>query len=76
MSDVPTQTPMVSPDERPFSELRQMTLTKDDEIASVNQLLADGWRLLHIGQRSDATVYVLGRVPEKHRPRAGFLAPD
>jgi len=66
----------VPPDERAFSELRQVTVRADDEIAQVNHLLADGWRLVKIGQRNDATVYVLGRMADKPRHRTGFLAVD
>ncbi len=53
--------PVVAPDERLFSELKQVTVRADDEITQVNALLAEGWRLAKIGHVSDATVYVLGR---------------
>ena len=69
-------TPVAPSDERPFSELKQITVRADDEIAQVNQMLAEGWRLVKIGQRSDATVYVLGKIEEKKRARTGFLAAD
>jgi hypothetical protein len=69
-------TPVVAPDERLFSELKQVTLRADDEIAQVNALLAEGWRLVKIGHISDATVYVLGKTEEKKRARTGFLAAD
>ncbi len=68
--------PIAAPDERPFSELKQVTVRADDEISQVNILLADGWRLVKIGQRSDATVYVLGRMADKPKHRTGFLAVD
>jgi hypothetical protein len=69
-------TPVVAPDERLFSELKQVTVHADDEIAPVNALLAEGWRLVKIGHISDATVYVLGKTEEKKRARTGFLAAD
>jgi hypothetical protein len=70
MSELPTPTIMRDSE---FRQLKQVTVREDDEIASVNELLADGWRVLSIGQRSDATVYVLGRTEEKQRSRTGFL---
>jgi hypothetical protein len=69
-------TPVVAPDERLFSELKQITLRADDEITQVNALLAEGWRLVKIGHISDATVYVLGKTEEKKRARTGFLSVD
>jgi hypothetical protein len=74
MTDIAT--PIAASDERLFSELKQITVRADDEIAQVNQLMADGWRLVKIGQRSDATVYVLGRTAEKPKHSTGFLASD
>lgn len=56
-----------------YRQLKQITIRQDDEIEKVNELLADGWRVLSIGQRDDATVYVLGRMEEKQKPRTGFL---
>ena len=70
MSDVPTPTVMR---ELEYRQLKQITIREDDDIAKVNELLADGWHVLSIGQRSDATVYVLGRMDEKPRSRTGFL---
>ena len=70
MSDMPTPTVMRDAD---FRQLKQITIRNDDEIEQVNALLAEGWRVLNIGHRSDATVYVLGRMEEKQRTRAGFL---
>jgi hypothetical protein len=70
MNDVPTPTSVRDSEDR---ELKQVTVREDDDIARVNELLAEGWRLLSIGQRSDATVYVLGRTEEKQRARTGFL---
>ncbi len=69
-------TPVAPAGERPFTRLTQVTVASDDQIRAVNQLLADGWRLLSIGYRSDATVYVLGWREDKPKPRAGFLAQD
>ena len=69
-------TPVVAPDERLFSELKQVTVRADDEISPVNALLAEGWRLVKIGHISDATVYVMGKTEEKKRARTGFLAAD
>jgi hypothetical protein len=74
MTDMPT--PMVTPGERQYTQLRQVIVRGDDEITAVNQLLADGWRILHIGQRPDATVFVLGRMEEKQKHRTGFLTTD
>lgn len=74
MSDI--LTPAVSPEEPGFRQLKQVTVRGDDEIEAVNQLLADGWRVVSIGQRVDATVYVLGRVEKKQKPRTGFLQTD
>ncbi len=71
--DTNMQPPMVAvtPD-KPFAKLRQITVRVDEEIEPVNELLADGWRVVSIGFRPDATVYVLGQTQEKRRQRAGF----
>lgn len=69
-------TPTISPGEPGLRELKQITVRSDDEIEPVNQLLADDWRLVSIGQRPDATVYVLGRIDKKQKPRTGFLQSD
>ena len=66
-------TPVAAPAERPFTQLCQVTITNDEQISGINQLLADGWRLVEVGFRQDSTVYVLGRTDEKPRNRAGFL---
>lgn len=66
-------TPTVSPEEPGFRQLKQITLRSDDEIEAVNQLLAEGWRVMSIGHRPDATVYVLGRADQRQKPRTGFL---
>ena len=70
MSDMPTPTVVRDME---FRQLKQVTVREDDDIAKVNELLAEGWRVLSIGQRSDATVYVLGRTEEKQHARTGFL---
>ena len=58
-----TAIPVAAPDERFFSELKQVTVWTDDEIAQVN---ACRWpkacRVVKIGHISDATVYVLGKT--------------
>lgn len=71
MSDV--LTPTVSPEEPGFRQLKQVTVHDDNEIEAVNQCLADGWRVMSIGHRADATVYVLGRGDQKQKSRTGFL---
>jgi hypothetical protein len=53
--------------------LKQVTVWEDDQIEAVNQLLADGWRLVTIGHRADAMVYVLSHTDRKQKGRAGFL---
>ena len=70
------QTPMAMPGERQYTQLCQVTVTQDEQIARVNELLADGWRIVDIGQRPDSTVYVLGRLDDKPKHRTGFLAVD
>ncbi len=70
MTDMPTPTVMRDSE---ISQMKQVTVREDDDIAKVNDLLTEGWRVLSIGQRSDATVYVLGRTGEKQRTRTGFL---
>jgi ribulose bisphosphate carboxylase small subunit len=60
-----TAVPIAAPEDRSFSELKQVTLRADDEIAQVNALLAEGWRLVKIGH-----------TEEKKRARTGFLAAE
>ncbi len=69
-------TPVAPSGERPFAKLTQVTVTSDDGIEAVNRLLADGWRLVSIGFRADAVIYVLGWREEKAKPRAGFLTQE
>lgn len=68
------QTPIAMPGDRQFTQLCQVTVTDDEQVARVNDLLADGWRIVDIGHRPDATVYVLGRVEDKPKHGTGFLA--
>lgn len=56
------------------AEIKQVTVAADAEIGTVNDLLAQGWKLLHIGQQANSTIYVLGRPSEQSRRRPGFLA--
>jgi hypothetical protein len=74
MTDV--QAPMAMSGERQYTQLCQVTVTQDEQIARVNELLADGWRIVDIGQRPDSTVYVLGRLEDKPKHRTGFLGVD
>lgn len=75
MTDI-IPTPVAPAGERQFSKLTQITVTSDDQITAVNQLLTEGWLLLSIGYRADATVYVLGWREDKPKPRAGFLSQE
>jgi hypothetical protein len=70
------QTPVAMPGERQFTQVCQVTVTEDEQAARVNELLADGWRIVDIGYRPDATVYVLGRIEDKPKHRTGFLTAD
>lgn len=56
------------------TEIRQVSVSSDAEATSVNVLLADGWKLLHIGHLSEQTVYVLGKPSEQSQRRTGFMA--
>ena len=73
---IQTQTPTVVPGEPQFAELRQVTVKTDEEIAAVNQLIAEGWRLISIQSLADAVVYVLGRIEKKSKRATGFLTTD
>jgi hypothetical protein len=70
------QTPVAMPGEQQYTQLCQVTVTEDEQVARVNELLVDGWRIVDIGQRPNATVFVLGRREEKPKHRTGFLAGD
>ena len=63
--------PMVSSS---IVEIKQVTVDSDEGISPVNELLAEGWRLLHIGSSGSKTVYVLGKPSESSRRRTGFIA--
>jgi len=69
-------TPSIASEEIAFKQLRQVTVEADDRIEDVNQLLADGWKLITIGHTAQATVYVLGRSEEKPRRSTGFVPND
>ena len=69
--------PLVASTNKTPWQLRQITISKDEQIENVNKLLADGWRLLSIGYQADSkVVYVVGRAEEKPRHRPGFLGGD
>ncbi len=68
----PVNPVMAVTSEKPYTKLRQVTVRADEEIEGVNQLLAQGWRVLSIGYRPDATVFVLGQFEEKSKRRPGF----
>jgi hypothetical protein len=75
MTDV-VASPMVMAGDKMVTQLRQVTITADEDIAQVNDLLRDGWRLMNIGYHANATVYVLGQMDEKPRHRPGFLGAE
>jgi hypothetical protein len=54
-------------------EVKQITIASDDEVSYVNDLLSEGWKLLHNGHLSQSTVYVLGKPTQQTRRRSGFL---
>jgi hypothetical protein len=56
----------------PLAELKQISVAADEDASAVNSLLADGWKLLHIGHTSQHTVYVLGKPPQPAKRRTGF----
>lgn len=76
--DIPVvASPLVASTNKTPWQLRQITISKDEQIEEVNKLLVDGWKLMSIGYRSDSKViYVLGRTEEKPRHRPGFLGGD
>ena len=61
----------VTPD-RPYAKFCQVTVHSDEEIEKVNQALTEGWRLISVGYRPDATVFVLGQLEEKAKHRGSF----
>jgi hypothetical protein len=66
--------PNESPSAGPLAEIKQITVADDDNVAAVNALLADGWRLVHVGHTTQHTVYVLGRPAQASKRRTGFVA--
>jgi hypothetical protein len=70
-------TPLMVPSkDKTIAKLCQVTVSTDEEISKVNQLITDGWRVMSIGYHADATVYVLARTEDKPRHRPGFLSAD
>lgn len=69
---VPSDNPTVGP----LAELKQISVVADENVSAVNALLADGWRLVHVGHTSQHTVYVLGRPAQASKRRTGFVAPS
>ncbi len=65
--------PMVPSRDKTIAKLYQVTISNDEEISKVNQLLADGWRVMSIGYHANATVYVLARTEDKPKHRPGFV---
>ncbi len=57
----------------PLAEIIQVSVGADDQITPVNELLASGWRLLHVGHAGERTVYVLGKPPAQAKRPTGFL---
>jgi hypothetical protein len=66
--------PTESPSAGPLAEIKQITVADDEHVATVNALLADGWRLVHVGHTAQHTVYVLGRSAQSAMRRTGFVA--
>jgi hypothetical protein len=65
--------PNESPSTGPLAEIKQITVA-DDDVGAVNALLADGWKLVHVGHTAQHTVYVLGRPAQTAKRRTGFVA--
>ena len=57
----------------PLAEVRQVSVGADNDVAPVNELLASGWKLLHIGHAGEQTVYVLGKPPAQAKRSTGFV---
>jgi hypothetical protein len=66
--------PTDSPSAGPLAEIKQISVADDEQVATVNALLADGWRLVHVGHTTHHTVYVLGRPAQSAKRRTGFVA--
>jgi hypothetical protein len=58
----------------PVAEIKQISVAADEDVSAVNALLADGWKLLHIGHANQHTVYVLGKPSQASKRRTGFTA--
>jgi hypothetical protein len=65
---VPTENPTLGP----VAEIRQVSVAADEDVNAVNALLADGWKLLHVGHTNQHTVYVLGKPAQASKRRTGF----
>ena len=65
---VPSENPTLGP----VAEIMQISVAADEDVDAVNALLADGWKLLHIGHTSQHTVYVLGKPSQASKRRTGF----
>lgn len=57
----------------PLAEVRQVSVGADNDVAVVNELLASGWKLLHIGHAGEQTVYVLAKPPAQAKRHTGFV---
>lgn len=67
---VPSESSLVGP----VAEIRQVSVAADEDVSAVNALLADGWKLLHVGHTGQHTVYVLGKPGQTSKRRTGFTA--
>jgi hypothetical protein len=65
---VPSENPTIGP----VAEVMQISVAADEDVDAINALLADGWKLLHIGHTSQHTVYVLGKPSQASKRRTGF----
>ena len=57
----------------PLAEVKQVSVDGNNDVAPVNELLASGWKLLHIGHAGEWTVYVLGKPPAQAKRPTGFV---
>ena len=57
----------------PLAEVRQVSVGADNDVAPVNELLASGWKLLHIGHAGEQTVYVFAKPPAQSKRHTGFV---
>ena len=56
----------------PVAEIKQVSVAADEDVSAINALLADGWKLLHVGHTQQHTVYVLGKPTPASKRRTGF----